>query len=118
MTRSGRAPGVGDGSLLSVAFAPLAFLAGLGLATLGVVLQGMGVGIRGSLMGASVSVLVHADARAWAFGVFNTLYGSAWSMGDPAMGLLSGVPRLVAFSVLTQLLAVVARFWGPMPKRS
>ncbi len=108
-------------ALLSAAFAPLAFLGGLGLAALGVALWGVGMGIQDSLMSAPVAVLVQADARAHAFGIFNLLYGGAWFVGSSAMGLLYGasIPGLVAFSVLAQLLAVVVLFLGrgrmPMP---
>jgi MFS family permease len=98
--------------LLSTAFAPLAFLGGLGLAALGVALWGVGMGIQDSLMSAPVAVLVGAEARARAFGIFNALYGGAWFVGSSAMGFLYGVsiPGLVAFSVLAQLLAVVVLF--------
>jgi MFS family permease len=107
-------PALAVAALLSAAFAPLAFLGNLGLAALGVGLWGVGMGIQDSLMSAPVSVLVHADARARAFGIFNALYGGAWFVGSSLMGLLYGLslPGLVGFSVLVQVLAVVILLLG------
>jgi hypothetical protein len=94
-------------ALLSAAFAPLAFLGSLGVAAVGVALWGVGMGIQDSIMSAPVLVLVHPDRRAYAFGVFNALYGVAWFAGSSAMGLIysSSIVALVVFSVVAQLLA-------------
>jgi MFS-type transporter involved in bile tolerance (Atg22 family) len=52
--------------------------------------------------------MIPAEQRGTAYGVFNSVYGVAWFAGSAAMGLLYDVSIsfLIAFSVLTQLLAV------------
>jgi MFS family permease len=99
-------------ALLAAFFAPLAFLGSLAAAAIGIALWGIGMGIQDSLMSAPISILVHADRRANAFGVFNALYGAAWFIGSVAMGALYGfsIPALVIFSVLAQLAAVAVLF--------
>lgn len=99
-------------ALLSAAFAPFAFLGNLALAVVGVALWGVGMGVQDSIMSAPVSVMVHADRRAYAFGVFNALYGVAWFVGSAAMGALYSYSllALVVFSVLAQLAAAVVLF--------
>lgn len=94
---------------LSALFAPLAFLGGLGLAAVGVGLWGVGMGIQDSIMSAPISVLVAADARAHAFGVFNALYGGAWFAGSSVLGIVYGtsIGWVVVLSVLAQLGAVL-----------
>jgi Major Facilitator Superfamily len=94
--------------LLSAAFAPLAFLGSLPAATAGVALWGVGMGVQDSIMSAPVAAMVHRDRRAYAFGVFNSIYGVAWFAGSAAMGLLYGfsLTALVVFSVAAQLAAV------------
>jgi uncharacterized membrane protein len=63
-------------------------------------------------MSAPVSVMVVADRRANAFGVFNSIYGVAWFVGSTAMGLLYGVSiiALVILSVIAQLAAAAVLF--------
>jgi hypothetical protein len=92
---------------LSAAFSPLAFFGSLGVATVGVALWGIGMGVQDSLMSAPVAVMVHAASRARALGVLNALYGVAWFAGSTAMGLLydRSLLGLVLLSVLAQLAA-------------
>jgi hypothetical protein len=99
-------------ALLSAAFAPLAFLGNLGVAAVGVALWGVGMGIQDSIMSAPISVLVHPDSRANAFGIFNALYGIAWFAGSSAMGLIYGysIGALVLLSVIAQVAAVAVLF--------
>jgi hypothetical protein len=99
-------------AVLSIPFAPLVFLGNLGAAAIGVGLWGVGLGIQDSLMSAPVSVVVHRDRRAHAFGVFNAIYGVAWFVGSSALGLLYSfsLPGLVGFSVVCELAAVTALF--------
>jgi hypothetical protein len=72
------------------------------------------MGIQDSIMSAPISVLVHPDRRANAFGVFNALYGVAWFLGSSMMGALYGysIGALVVFSVVAELAAVVVLFWA------
>ncbi|MGH7922148.1 MAG: MFS transporter [Candidatus Dormibacteraceae bacterium] len=99
-------------TVLSAAFAPLAFLGNLGVAAVGVALWGVGMGIQDSIMSAPIAVIVHADHRANAFGIFNALYGVAWFAGSTAMGAVYNfsIPALVVFSVVTQVAAAAVLF--------
>ena len=99
-------------AILSAGFAPFAFLGNLGLAAIGVALWGVGMGIQDSIMSAPISVMVHSDRRAYAFGVFNALYGVAWFVGSAALGIIYSysIPALVIFSVVAQLGTVVVLF--------
>jgi MFS transporter len=99
-------------ALLSAAFAPFAFLGNLPAAVIGVALWGIGMGVQDSIMSAPISVMVHADKRANAFGIFNSIYGVAGFAGSTAMGLLYGysILALVLLSVLAQLSAAAVLF--------
>lgn len=94
---------------LSAFFAPLVFLGGAGLAFLGVVLWGVGMGAQESIMRAAVAQLVPADRRGVGFGLFNTGYGIFWFLGSALMGRLYDVarPALVVFSIAVQVAAIV-----------
>lgn len=93
---------------LTAAFAPLVFLGGAGVALLGVVLWGVGVGAHESIMRAAVAPMVAAERRGTAYGLFNTGYGLAWFAGSALMGVLYDVSLagLVAFCLAVQLAAV------------
>jgi len=105
-------PSLAIAAVLSAAFAPFAFLGNLTAAVIGVGLWGIGMGVQDSIMSAPVSVMVAADRRAGAFGVFNSIYGVAWFVGSAAMGLLYGVSvvALVILSVIAQLAAAAVLF--------
>jgi MFS family permease len=94
--------------LASGLFAPLAFSGRLGLAALGAVLWGVGMGAQESVLRAAVAQMVPPARRGTAYGVFNTVYGVAWFAGSAAMGVLYDVslPALMALSVASQLAAV------------
>jgi MFS family permease len=95
-------------TIVTAAFAPLAFLGGAGLAVLGVVLWGVGLGAHESIMRAAVATMVGATRRGTAYGLFNTGYGLAWFAGSALMGVLYDVSLswLVAFCLAAQLAAV------------
>ena len=59
-------------------------------------------------MRAGVAEMVSPNKRGSAYGVFSMQFGVYWFLGSTAMGLLYDVsiPMLVAFSVVTQVLAV------------
>jgi len=99
-------------AILSAGFAPFAFLGNLGVAAIGVALWGVGMGIQDSIMSAPISVMVHSHQRAYAFGIFNALYGVAWFVGSAALGIIYSysIPALVIFSVVAQLGTVVVLF--------
>jgi hypothetical protein len=93
-------------------FAPLVFLGHFGVALLGMVLWGIGMGAQESIMRAAVGGMVSAARRGTAYGVFNSGYGLLWFAGSALMGMLYDVslPTLIVFSVVVQLLAVPVLF--------
>jgi MFS family permease len=95
-------------AVLAAFFAPFSFLGGYGLAIIGIVLWGIGMGIQDSLMSAPIAGMVAADRRAAAYGIFSAGYGVFWFLGSAVMGILydRSVPALVVFSVAIQLLAL------------
>jgi MFS family permease len=92
----------------AMAFAPLAFLGGLGQAMLGLALWTIGMGAQGSIMKALVADMVPAERRGSAYGLLNSSYGVLWFAGSAAMGWLydHSLHGLVIFSVLAQLAAL------------
>lgn len=97
---------------IAAAFPPLLFLGhlGFGLIALGMALWGVGYGIQDSIMSAPVANMIRDPAsRAWAFGVFNAGYGTAWLLGTIVIGVLlytGSLLALVAVSMGAQLLAL------------
>jgi MFS family permease len=92
----------------SALFAPFAFLGDSGLAFVGTLLWGAGMGVHESIMAAAVAPMVPSARVASAYGLFNLVYGLTWFAGSAAMGLLCdfSIPALVGFSVGVELLAV------------
>ena len=95
-------------TVVSAAYAPLAFLGGFWASLTGVVLWGMGSGIQESIIPAVVGHMVGRDRRASAFGIFTAGYGIAWFIGSTAIGLLFGIslPLVVALALLAELAAI------------
>lgn len=94
-------------------FFPLfVFLGDARLAMIGVILWGVGLGAQGSLMRAIVANMVEREKRAYAYGVFNSIFGLFWFIGSALMGILYDISlsALVVFSMLAQLLAIPP-FW-------
>lgn len=95
-------------TLMSAFFAPLVFLDGFGLAVVGMMLWGIGLGAQESILRAAVAGMTAAERRGSAYGIFNTGFGIMWFLGSALMGYLYDVslPALIALSVLLQLAAV------------
>ncbi|HXR48407.1 MAG TPA: MFS transporter [Candidatus Limnocylindrales bacterium] len=93
---------------LGAFFAPCVFLGGSGLALIGMVLWGIGMGAQDSLLKAMLSGVVPPGKRSTAFGVFDTVFGVAWFAGSAGMGWLydQSITGLIVFSVLLQLAAL------------
>lgn len=93
---------------LSALFAPLVFFGPFGLALLGMMLWGIGMGAQDSLLKALLSRIIEANKRSTAFGVFDTGFGIAWFLGSATMGLLydRSIIALVVFSVVAQFAAL------------
>jgi predicted MFS family arabinose efflux permease len=105
---------VGLKSLIIIPFLtlPLPFLAfsqQYWLAVITAVLWGVVMAVHETVMRAGVADLVPAGQRAFAYGIFNTIYGAAWFVSGAAIGLLYGVPRawLVAYVVVMEVSALL-----------
>ncbi|NBL00837.1 MAG: MFS transporter [Erysipelotrichia bacterium] len=95
---------------ISVLIAPVFFLIdGTWGIIMGVILWGIGMGAQESILKAVISVMVSKEKRATAYGIFYTVFGSAWFLGSVAIGWLYSlnIAYMVIFSVLMELLAVI-----------
>lgn len=80
------------------------------LAILSVALWGVVMAIHETTMRAAVADLIAKQQRAFAYGIFNTLYGAAWLIGGVVMGVLYDVSTLWLFVyvILFELAALLA----------
>ncbi len=76
----------------------------------GLVLWGIVLGAQESTVRAAVAHLVAPGARGTAYGIFNTAYGVALSLGSSALGIAydRSIPAVIAICVGTQVLALAA----------
>ncbi|HUB21584.1 MAG TPA: MFS transporter [Streptosporangiaceae bacterium] len=95
-------------AVVAAAYAPLAFLGGFWPVLVGVSLWGLGMGVQESLIPAAVAPMVSPDRRAFAYGLFTGVYGTAWVLGSIVIGVLITVSLtgLVAFCVVSELAAI------------
>ena len=95
-------------TIVAAAYAPLAFLGGFWAILVGVSLWGLGMGVQESLIPAAVAPMVSPDRRAFAYGLFTGIYGTAWVLGSIVIGILVSVSLsgLVAFCVTSELAAI------------
>jgi MFS family permease len=95
-------------TIVAALYAPLAFLGGFWAILVGVSLWGLGMGVQESLIPAAVAPMVSPDRRAFAYGLFTGIYGTAWVAGSIVIGVLASVSLdgLVAFCVVTELAAI------------
>lgn len=95
-------------TVVTAAYAPLAFLGGFWATLVGVCLWGLGMGVHESIIPAAVAPMVSPDRRASAYGLFTAAYGIAWFAGSVAIGALFGVSLgvVAAFAVAAEVAAV------------
>jgi MFS family permease len=95
-------------TVVAAAYAPLAFLGGFWAILVGVCLWGLGMGVQESLIPAAVAPMVSPDRRAFAYGLFTGIYGTAWVLGSIVIGVLISVSvgGLVVFCVASELAAI------------
>jgi MFS family permease len=95
-------------TVVAAAYAPLVFLGGFWATLVGVSLWGLGMGVQESLIPAAVAPMVSPDRRAFAYGLFTGIYGTAWVLGSIVIGVLITVSAggLVAFCVASELAAI------------
>jgi predicted MFS family arabinose efflux permease len=103
--------GIGVLVLLTVVaalYAPLAFLGGFWAILVGVSLWGLGMGVQESLIPAAVAPMISPDRRAFAYGLFTGIYGTAWVIGSIVIGVLVTVSLtgLIAFCMASELAAI------------
>ena len=95
-------------TVVAALYAPLAFLGGFWAVLVGVSLWGLGMGVQESLIPAAVAPMISPDRRAFAYGLFTGLYGTAWVIGSIVIGVLVTVSLngLVAFCMASELAAI------------
>jgi predicted MFS family arabinose efflux permease len=95
-------------TLLSAIFAPLVFLGGFWPVLVGSALWGLGMGVHESIIPAAVAIMVPAQRRPSAYGLFTGVYGVAWFAGSAVMGVLYDISIIgvVIFCVVLELAAV------------
>jgi len=95
-------------TVVAALYAPLAFLGGFWTILVGVSLWGLGMGVQESLIPAAVAPMVSPDRRAFAYGLFTGIYGTAWVIGSIVIGVLVSVSLsgLVAFCMASELAAI------------
>ncbi len=96
-------------TLVTALFAPLVFFGGFGLALVGALLWGIGLGVHNSVMSAAVAHMVPRERRSTAYGLFMAIFGAAWFVGSAIQGALydSSIPILVAAALVAQIAGVV-----------
>jgi MFS family permease len=106
-------------TVISAVSAPLAFLGGPALVTLGIVCWGVGMGAQESVMRAVIGSMAPRERRGTAFGLFHTVFGVAWFIGSVLLGVIydHSVLGVAAVSLVVQLLALPVLFtvmsrWG------
>jgi predicted MFS family arabinose efflux permease len=99
----------------------LAFRGTTGLAIAGACFWGLAIGTHGSVLKATISMLAPPGRKAWAFGVFHSVYGVLCFAGSLAVGRLYdvGIPFAITCSVIVQLAALpfIARLGPQSPQR-
>jgi MFS family permease len=95
-------------TLISALFAPFVFLGGFWVALVGMAFWGLGMGVHESIIPAAVALMIPAQRRASAYGLFTTGYGVFWFLGSIVIGVLYGIslPALIAFSMIVELAAI------------
>jgi predicted MFS family arabinose efflux permease len=75
-------------TIVSAAYAPLAFLGQAWAAVAGVAIWGVAMGVHESVVAAAIATMIPADHRASAYGLFTAAYGVAWFLGSVTLGWL------------------------------
>src|SRR5579872_439919 len=102
-------------TLISAASAPLAFLGGPALLTVGIICWGIGMGAQESVMRAVVGSMATRERRGTAFGLFHSVFGVAWFVGSIFLGMTydRSVTAVAILSLALQLLALPI-LWATM----
>jgi len=100
--------------LLTVVMPLLAFSTGYALAVVGIILWGVTMAVHETTLRAAIADLTTSAHRGLAYGLFNTLYGAAWFVGNTAIGWLYGLaPTLtLAYVAATEVAALAIFLWS------
>jgi MFS-type transporter involved in bile tolerance (Atg22 family) len=95
-------------TIVSAISAPLAFLGGPELVTIGVICWGIGMGAQESVMRAIIGSMAPQDRRGTAFGLFHAIFGVAWFIGSALLGVIydQSILAVAVVSLVLQLLAI------------
>jgi MFS family permease len=95
-------------TVVSALSAPLAFLGGPIVVSVGVTCWGIGMGAQESVMRAVIGSMAPRDRRGTAFGLFHTIFGVAWFIGSALLGIIydHSVMGVAVLSLVLQLLSV------------
>jgi len=89
-----------------------AFTRQLWLVVVGVVLWGAVMGVHETIMRAAIADLTPMEKRGFAYGIFNTAYGTSFLVGGIVMGILYevSIPALIGVAVGLQALSLPVFF--------
>jgi len=96
-------------TVITAAYAPLAFSESFAFGLGGALLWGIGLGAHESVMQAAVAQMIPQHRLGSAYGLFGAAFGIAWLAGSAAMGALYDVSiaAAIVMAVVAELLAVV-----------
>jgi hypothetical protein len=91
----------------------LAFSRDPGVALVGSLAWGVGIGIFETAFRASIAGLATAGRRGRAYGTMSAVFGTAWFVGSAVMGILYdlSIGYIVVYVVIVEIAAVVACLW-------
>jgi len=94
--------------LISSLAAVFAFSENLSFIIVGMILLGLSLGAQEALLKAVLPGMVSKEKRGTAFGLFDTVFGIAWFLGNIIMGFLYtwSISEAIIFSVVAQLLSL------------
>jgi MFS family permease len=95
--------------LLTLAIPFFAFSHNYNFVIIAVLLWGAVMGIHETIMRAAIADLTTIEHRGFAYGIFNTIYGTAFFMGSTVMGLLYdfSILYIVLFVSVTEVMALI-----------
>ncbi len=99
--------------VLSTATILLAFSLNPGVAIVGSLAWGAGIGIFETVLRASIAESTTAARRGKVYGAVSAVFGTAWFVGSVVMGVLYDVSigHIVAYVIIVETAAVVAYLW-------
>lgn len=99
--------------VLSTATVLLAFSFNPGVAIVGSLVWGAGIGIFETVLRASIAESTAADRRGQVYGAVSAVFGTAWFVGSAVMGVLYDVSlgHIIAYVLIVEAAAVAAYLW-------